>query len=47
MKSKITKQAKRRMRKTPAAKQLAQAKYALSKPEFPEREQPTQPGMLR
>jgi hypothetical protein len=45
--SKITAQAKRRMRKTPAAKQLAQARYKLSQEVCLERVEPVQPGMLR
>jgi hypothetical protein len=45
--SKITAQAKRRMRKTPAAKQLAQARYKLSQEVCLERVEPVQKGMLQ
>jgi hypothetical protein len=45
--SKITAKARERMRKTPAAEQLRQAKAALRKPGNPERTEPVQPGMLR
>ena len=45
--SKITAKARQRMRKTPAAEQLRQAKAALRTPVNPERVEPVQPGMLR
>jgi hypothetical protein len=45
--SKITAEARERMRKTPAAEQLRQAKAALRKPDNPERTEPVQKGMLQ
>ena len=45
--SKITAKARQRMRKTPAAEQLRQAKAALRKQDNPERVEPVQRGMLR
>ena len=45
--SKITAKARERMRKTPAAEQLRQAKAALRKPDNPQRTEPVQPAMLR
>jgi hypothetical protein len=45
--SKITAKARERMRKTPAAEQLRQAKAALRKPDNPERTEPVQPAMLK
>jgi hypothetical protein len=45
--SKITAKARERMRKTPAAEQLRQAKAALRKQDNPERVEPLQPGMLK
>ena len=45
--SKITAKARERMRKTPAAEQLRQAKAALRKQDNPQRVEPVQPAMLR